>query len=68
MLISISMLAIFLLGTIFLIYNQIKKLSTARNNLKSANDQLQELNSELSARNEDLNNLYSKLSKSDQVK
>ena len=64
----ISVLAAFLLGLVFFVYSQIKKLSLTRNNLKLANDELQNLNLKLSQSNDDLNNLYEELRKSDKVK
>ena len=68
LLIYISVLAAFLLGLVIFVYSQIKKLSITRNNLKLANDELQNLNIKLSQSNDDLNNLYDELSKSDKVK
>ena len=64
----ISVLAAFLLGLVFFVYSQIKKLSLTRNNLKLANYELQNLNLKLSQSNDDLNNLYEELRKSDKVK
>ena len=64
----ISILALFLLGLVLFVYSQIKKLSLTRNNLKLANDELQNLNLKLSQSNDNLNNLYDELSKSDKVK
>ncbi|MDA8847877.1 DUF6377 domain-containing protein [Flavobacteriaceae bacterium] len=64
----ISILALFLLGLVLFVYSQIKKLSLTRNNLKLANDELQNLNLKLSHSNDNLNNLYEELSKSDKVK
>ena len=68
LLIYISVLAAFLLGLVIFVYSQIKKLSITRNNLKVANEELQNLNIKLSQSNDDLNNLYDELSKSDKVK
>lgn len=68
LLIYISVLAAFLLGLVFFVYSQIKKLSLTRNNLKIANKELQNLNHKLSQSNDDLNNLYDELRKSDKVK
>jgi hypothetical protein len=59
---------LFLLGLVLFVYSQIKKLSLTRNNLKLANDELQNLNLKLSQSNDNLNNLYDELSKSDKVK
>jgi hypothetical protein len=68
MLIFISILVLFLLGTIFYIYKQIKKLSAARSSLKNANKQLKSLNEKLSFTNSDLQRLYTELSDSDRIK
>lgn len=68
MLVCISILALFLLATIFLIYKQIQKLSTARKSLKNANKQLKNLNEKLSFTNADLKRLYNELSDSDRIK
>lgn len=68
LLIFISVLALFLVLTIIYIYNQIKKLSAARKELKSANAQLLNLNEKLSFTNADLNRLYTELSNSDKIK
>lgn len=68
LLIYISVLAAFLLGLVFFVYSQIKKLSLTRNNLKIANKELHNLNHKLSQSNDDLNNLYDELRKSDKVK
>lgn len=68
LLIYISVLAAFLLGLVFFVYSQIKKLSITRNNLKIANKELHNLNHKLSQSNDDLNNLYDELRKSDKVK
>ena len=68
LLIYISVLAAFLMGLVFFVYNQNKKLSLTRNNLKLANDELQSLNIQLSQSNDSLNTLYDELSKSDKVK
>lgn len=46
-LILISVLSLFLLGTIFYIYKQLKKLSQARKSMKQMNEELQEMNREL---------------------
>lgn len=68
LLIYISVLAAFLMGLVFFVYNQNKKLSLTRNNLKLANDELQSLNLQLSQSNDNLNTLYDELSNSDKVK
>lgn len=68
MLVYISFLALFLLATIFLIYKQIQKLSTARKSLKNANKKLKTLNEKLSFTNADLKRLYNELSDSDKIK
>ena len=46
-LILISILSLFLLGTIFYIYKQLKKLSQARKSMKQMNEELKQMNKEL---------------------
>jgi len=53
-LISISILSLFLLIALFLLYRQMKKLTKARMDLSLANEQLNTLNKELFATNEQL--------------
>lgn len=67
-LIFISLLAFFLLITIYLIFRQVRKLSLARNKLKKANEKLKELNLKLNSSNEDLKQIYLDLSESNRIK
>lgn len=67
-LIFISILATFLLVAVYFIFKQVKKVSIARNNLKTANEQLKVFNKKLNTSNEDLKRLYSELSEVDKVK
>lgn len=68
LLIFISLLVFILLITIYSIYQQIRKISTARLNLKEANEQLKDLNRQHSLANSDLNRLYTELFNSDRIK
>ena len=54
-LISASILSVFLLVLLFLLYKQMKKLSKAKQDLSLANGKLSELNTELNTFNEKLN-------------
>jgi hypothetical protein len=54
-LISASILSMFLLAVLFLLFKQMKKLSKAKQDLSLANIRLSELNSELNTFNEKLN-------------
>jgi hypothetical protein len=54
-LISASILSIFLLALLFLLFKQMKKLSKAKQDLSLANSKLSELNTELNVFNEKLN-------------
>lgn len=54
-LISVSILSVFLLVLLFLLFKQMKKLSKAKQDLSLANNKLSELNTELNAFNEKLN-------------
>jgi cell division protein FtsB len=54
-LISASILSVFLLALLFLLFKQMKKLSKAKQDLSSANSKLSELNTELNTFNEKLN-------------
>ena len=54
-LISASILSVFLLAVLFLLFKQMKKLSKAKQDLSLANLQLSELNTELNTFNEKLN-------------
>ena len=67
-LLFISILAGFLLIAMYLVFKQVKKVSEARNKLKTANEKLKEFNEKLNASNEDLKRLYLELSESDKVK
>jgi len=64
----ISFLAVFLISSLIFIFMQMKKLAFARNNLVSANQQLNELNSDLSNMNSRLNDLNRELTESDHIK
>ncbi len=67
-LIIISVLSIILVFAIFYIQRQIKKLSTARNELQDVNQQLNQLNSTLSDTNQSLSKLNEELSETNHVK
>lgn len=67
-LLSISILAVFLIGSIYLVFKQIKKVTIARNKLTLANEKLIDFNSKLNHTNEDLKRLYKELSESNKVK
>ncbi|MDA3890713.1 MAG: DUF6377 domain-containing protein [Salinivirgaceae bacterium] len=67
-LIIISLLTFVLLFTVIYIYIQVKKLASARNELKYANSQLGNLNEELKSTNTLLNKLNLELSESNHVK
>jgi hypothetical protein len=54
-LISASILSVFLLAVLFLLFKQMKKLSKAKQDLSLANSKLSELNQELNTFNEKLN-------------
>lgn len=54
-LISASILSVFLLAVLFLLFKQMKKLSKAKQDLSLANNKLSELNTELNVFNEKLN-------------
>ena len=54
-LISVSILSVFLLAVLFLLFKQMKKLSKAKQDLSLANSKLSELNAELNTFNEKLN-------------
>lgn len=64
----ISILLLILLVALLFIFNQYKKIKSARGHLKSANSQLKDLNDELSLTNKDLKRLYEELSEVDHVK
>lgn len=67
-LISISILALFLILTIGLLYRQMKKLAVARKELSTANEQLISLNAELSNINEQLKHTNFTLSEANLIK
>lgn len=67
-LLFISLLAIILFASIYLVYKQVKKLSAARNELREVNKELKTLNDKLNISNEDLKKLYQELSESDRIK
>tara|TARA_R110002050_G_scaffold202806_1_gene338053 strand:+ start:72371 stop:73978 length:1608 start_codon:yes stop_codon:yes gene_type:complete len=67
-LIFISILAGFLSIAIYLVFKQVRKVSEARNKLKSANEKLKDFNLKLNSSNEELKRLYLELSDSDKVK
>ncbi|MFV8351536.1 DUF6377 domain-containing protein [Flavobacterium sp. XS2P14] len=54
-LISASILSVFLLAVLFLLFKQMKKVSKAKQDLSLANSKLSELNTELNTFNENLN-------------
>lgn len=54
-LISASVLSLFLLGVLILLFKQMKKLAKAQENVKLANNQLSELNQQLRGFNDKLN-------------
>jgi len=68
LLIFISVLAVFLIIAIYLVFKQVKKVSVAKNKLKIANKKLKEFNNRLNASNEDLKKLYEELSKANEIK
>lgn len=65
---AISSLALILIASIILIYNQLKKLAEARNKLRFANTELENLNKQLNTSNERLKKLYEELAQSDRIK
>jgi len=67
-LVSISILTLFLLIAIVLVYRQMRKLSAARKELSSANEQLNNLNHELSSTNDRLNNTNETLVEANLIK
>tara|TARA_B100000809_G_scaffold266516_1_gene329618 strand:- start:10712 stop:12313 length:1602 start_codon:yes stop_codon:yes gene_type:complete len=64
----ISLLGVILLFTLFFIFRQVKRLSSAKKELILANKQLFDLNTTLNKTNSQLENLYSELSESSLVK
>jgi hypothetical protein len=67
-LVSISILSLFLLIAIALVYRQMRKLSAARKELSLANEQLNNLNHELSYTNDQLNNTNETLVEANLIK
>lgn len=67
-LISASILSLFLMGALFMLFKQMKKLSAAKQEISLANSQLSELNAELNVFNEKLNETNNTLSETNLVK
>ena len=67
-LISASILSVFLLAVLFLLFKQMKKLSKAKQDLSLANLQLSELNTELNTFNEKLNETNNTLTEANLLK
>jgi hypothetical protein len=67
-LVSISILSLFLIIAIVLVYRQMRKLSAARKELSIANDQLNNLNYELSLTNNQLNSTNETLIEANLIK
>lgn len=67
-LISISILTLFLVVAILLVYRQMRKLSAARKELSIANEQLNNLNHELSSTNDQLNHTNETLVEANLIK
>ncbi len=67
-LVSASILSLFLLGALFLLFKQIKKLSKAKYEISLANRQFVELNKELQVFNEKLNETNNTLKEASLVK
>ena len=67
-LVSASILSLFLMTALFLLFKQMKRLSTAKQEISLANNQLSELNKELSVFNEKLNETNNALSETNLVK
>ena len=67
-LVSISILSLFLIIAIVLVYRQMRKLSAARKELSIANEQLNNLNHELSSTNDQLNNTNETLVEANLIK
>jgi hypothetical protein len=69
--IFLSLLIVFgliLLVFLYFIIQQVKRLATTKNKLKTANNDLKQLNRKLNITNDDLKRLYDKLSESDKIK
>jgi hypothetical protein len=67
-LVSISILSLFLIFAIALVYRHMRKLSAARKELSIANEQLNNLNHELSHTNDQLNNTNKTLVEANLIK
>lgn len=67
-LLFISVLTLFLLLTVYIVYRQIKKISIAKDKLKIANDKLLDFNNRLNKSNEKLKILYKELTEVDKIK
>jgi len=67
-LLFISILSVILMIALLLIFKQYKKIKLGRENLKTANLQLEELNKKISSTNNDLKRLYEELSAVDTIK
>jgi hypothetical protein len=68
LLIFISILAVFLIVSVYYVFNRNKKLGEARNSLKLTNKKLTVFNVKLNTSNEELKYLYQKLSESNDIK
>ncbi|MGO4817061.1 DUF6377 domain-containing protein [Flavobacterium sp. W22_SRS_FP1] len=67
-LLSASVLSLFLMAALFMLFKQMKKLSTAKQEISIANSQLSKLNSELSVFNQKLNETNNTLSETNLLK
>jgi hypothetical protein len=67
-LLSASVLSLFLMAALFMLFKQMKKLSTAKQEISIANSQLSKLNSELYVFNEKLNETNNTLSETNLLK
>jgi len=68
LLIFISILAVFLIVSVYYVFNRNKKLGEARNSLRLTNKKLTVFNEKLNTSNEELKYLYQKLSESNDIK
>lgn len=64
----VSLMALFLLASLFYVSRKRKQLARARNDLRDTNQQLQELNMQLSDRNQELSQLNARLGDANRVK
>lgn len=67
-LISVSLLSLFLLISIFFVYRQMKKVAAARLEIVKANERLKELNKELNTSNLELKKVNHTLSETNHIK